>query len=162
MNKLARLCLKAEQLIACTLLGLIAVLVFGSAVARTVGRPLNWAQDFALLAFAWLTFLGADIVAKTGSLIRIDMITKSLPKSVQKTLALVFGAGMLVFLLVLIYYGFVLVSKSWTRMFNTLNLSYAWCTLSVPVGSALLFTTMLGIFIRDIKRPAEKWGGEQP
>jgi TRAP-type C4-dicarboxylate transport system permease small subunit len=159
MKKLFELCLKAEQLLACTLLGLIAILVFWSAVARTVGRPINWASDFALLAFAWLTFLGADIVAKTGSLIRIDMFTNYFPKSIQKMLAVIFGAAMIVFLIVLIRYGFILVSRSWTRMFNTLNLSYAWCTLSVPVGSALLLTTMTDNLIRDIKKPSSEWGG---
>ena len=51
--------------------------------------PINWAQDISLLFFAWLTFIGADIVAKTGNLIRIDMLEKRFPKPVRKTLALI-------------------------------------------------------------------------
>ena len=127
-------------------------------MARTIGVPINWAQDIALLAFAWLTFLGADVVAKSGRLINIDMLTNQLPKVVQKLFGIVFDMMMLLFLFILIVYGFLLVSQSWSRMFNTLKLSYAWCTLAVPVGALLLFTTAAGMLVRDIRKPAKDWG----
>ena len=129
-----------------------------AALARTVGMPINWAQDIALLAFAWLTFIGADIVAKTGNLIRIDMLEKWLPKTIRKGLALIFDVAMILFLLILIVYGFLLVSQSWYRTFQTMKLSYAWCTLAVPVGSMLLIFTMIGKMIKDIKTPVAGWG----
>jgi TRAP-type C4-dicarboxylate transport system permease small subunit len=144
--------------VAGVLLALIAALVFISAVARTVGTPINWAQDIALLAFAWLTFIGADIVARSGKLIFIDMVINALPRPFRKTVAILFDLMMLLFLLILIVYGFMLVSQSWARMFNTLKLSYAWCTLSVPVGAMLLFATMSGVLLKDIKTPAKEWG----
>lgn len=158
MKKLAEIILKVEALISSVLLCMISVLVFVSAVARTVGAPINWAQDVALLAFAWLTFLGADVLAKSGKLINIDMVIYKLPKFAQKIIGIVFDAMILVFLLVLIIYGQQLVSQSWNRMFNTLKISYAWCTLAVPVGTFMLLTTMIGAIIRDIKRPLKDWG----
>lgn len=158
MKKLAEIILKVEALISSVLLCMISVLVFVSAVARTVGAPINWAQDVALLAFAWLTFLGADVLAKSGKLINIDMVIYKLPKFAQKIIGIVFDAMILVFLLVLIIYGQQLVSQSWNRMFNTLKISYAWCTLAVPVGTFMLLTTMIGTIIRDIKRPLKDWG----
>ena len=139
---------------------MISGLVFFSALASTVGMPLNWAPDIALLAFAWLTFIGADIVAKTGNLIRIDMLEKWLPKTIRKGLALIFDVAMILFLLILIVYGFLLVSQSWYRTFQTMKLSYAWCTLAVPVGSMLLIFTMIGKMIKDIKTPVAGWGDE--
>ncbi|MCB7066963.1 TRAP transporter small permease [Enterocloster citroniae] len=158
MKRISDITLKVEEILAAGLLCLISVLVFGSAVARTIGVPINWAQDIALLAFAWLTFLGADVVAKSGRLINIDMLTNQLPKVVQKLLGIVFDMMMLLFLFILIVYGFLLVSQSWSRMFNTLKLSYAWCTLAVPVGALLLFTTAAGMLVRDIRKPAKDWG----
>lgn len=158
MKKISDIVLIIEEIFTGLLLSLISILVFGSAVARTIGFPINWAQDIALLAFGWLTFLGADVVAKSGKLINIDMFTTHMPKFVQKVLGIIFDVMMLVFLLILIVYGFLLVSQSWTRMFNTLKLSYAWCTLSVPVGSFLLFVTMIGKLVQDIKKPLKDWG----
>ena len=140
------------------MLCMIAVLVFWSAVARTIGMTVNWAQDVSLLAFGWLTFIGSDIIIKSGGLIRIDMLSNRFPRAVQKTLMLVFDFFMLLFLLILIVYGFLLVSQSWNRTFNTLKMSYAWCTLAVPVGSLLMFFSMIGKMLGDIRKPMKEWG----
>ena len=61
MKKFYEKVCKLEELIALILVAGIAVLVFVSALMRTVGHPLNWAQDVALIAFAWLIFLGSDV-----------------------------------------------------------------------------------------------------
>ena len=151
MKKISSFILRVEEVLAGGMLIMISGLVFFSALARTVGMPINWAQDIALLAFAWLTFIGADIVAKTGNLIRIDMLEKWLPKTIRKGLALIFDVAMILFLL---------VSQSWYRTFQTMKLSYAWCTLAVPVGSMLLIFTMIGKMIKDIKTPVAGWGDE--
>jgi len=156
MKKISNAILKAEELIAGFLLCAIAVLVFWSAVARTVGMPVNWAQDISLLAFAWLTFIGSDIIIKSGSLIRIDMLVEKFPKPVQKILTLIFDVMMLLFLLILIVYGFLLVSQSWSRTFNTLKLSYAWCTLAVPAGALLMFFSAIGKTVSDFKTPMKE------
>ena len=157
MKKISAVILKTEELLAGAMLCMIAVLVFWSAVARTIGMPENWAQDVSLLAFGWLTFIGSDIIIKSGGLIRIDMLSNRFPKAVQKTLMLVFDVFMLLFLLILIVYGFLLVSQSWNRTFNTLKMSYAWCTLAVPVGSLLMFFSMIGKMLGDIRKPMKEW-----
>ena len=158
MKKISAVILKTEELLAGAMLCMIAVLVFWSAVARTIGMPVTWAQDVSLLAFGWLTFIGSDIIIKSGGLIRIDMLSNRVPKAVQKTLMLVFDVFMLLFLLILIVYGFLLVSQSWNRTFNTLKMSYAWCTLAVPVGSMLMFFSMIGKMLGDIRKPMKEWG----
>ena len=158
MKKISAVILKTEELLAGAMLCMIAVLVFWSAVARTIGMPVNGAQDVSLLAFGWLTFIGSDIIIKSGGLIRIDMLSNRFPKAVQKTLMLVFDVFMLLFLLILIVYGFLLVSQSWNRTFNTLKMSYAWCTLAVPVGSLLMFFSMIGKMLGDIRKPMKEWG----
>ena len=158
MKKISAVILKTEELLAGAMFCMIAVLVFWSAVARTIGMPVNWAQDVSLLAFGWLTFIGSDIIIKSGGLIRIDMLSNRFPRAVQKTLMLVFDFFMLLFLLILIVYGFLLVSQSWNRTFNTLKMSYAWCTLAVPVGSLLMFFSMIGKMLGDIRKPMKEWG----
>ena len=157
MKKISAVILKTEELLAGAMLCMIAVLVFWSAVARTIGMPVNWAQDVSLLAFGWLTFIGSDIIIKSGGLIRIDMLSSRFPKAVQKTLMLVFDVFMLLFLLILIVYGFLLVSQSWNRTFNTLKMSYAWCTLAVPVGSLLMFFSMIGKMLGDVTKAIKEW-----
>jgi TRAP-type C4-dicarboxylate transport system permease small subunit len=157
MKKLSETVLKAEEAFTSALLVLITVLVFASAIARTLHHPINWAQDVSLLAFGWLTFIGADLVIKKGGLIRIDMIANKLPQAVQKILAIIFDVLMLLFLLILVIYGGILVSQSWLRTFNTLPISYAWCTLAVPVGAFFMLFSIGAKSIEDVKRPLD-WG----
>ena len=53
-----------EENLALVLLAGLTILVFVSALMRTVKHPLNWAQDVALVAFAWLIFIGGDIAVR--------------------------------------------------------------------------------------------------
>jgi TRAP-type C4-dicarboxylate transport system permease small subunit len=38
-----------------------------------------------------------------------------------------------------------------------LKMSYAWCTLAVPIGSLLMIFTIIGKLIGDIRRPVGEW-----
>lgn len=149
MKKISKVILKTELAATGLMLILIFVLVFTSAIARTIGMPINWAQDISLLLFGWLSFIGADVVIKSNGLIRIDMLVTHFPQAVQKFLMVIFDLMMLLFLLVLTVYGFLLVTQSWNRTFNTLRLSYAWCTLAVPVGSLLMLLSIVEKLAND-------------
>lgn len=132
---------------ACLLLA-IATLVFISAVARTIGQPLNWATDISLLLFAWMVFLGGDVVIRETNLISVDMFQKKLPPWMQKTLMLIFYVMMMVFLVIMARYGVPLARRNWKRQFQVLPISYSWCTLAVVVGSILM---CLSTLIRTVK-----------
>lgn len=51
---------------------------------RTVGHPLNWAQDVALIAFAWLIFLGSDVAMRGSGLIGVDLFVKKFPAGCRR------------------------------------------------------------------------------
>lgn len=143
MKKINAILVKVEIYFTASLLAILSTVVFIAAVTRKFGYPINWSQEFSLLLFAWLTFIGGDLLMRSDSLIAIDMFYNLFPKIVRTILSIIFEIGMAYFLIVLIFYGFKLVSQSWTRMFTTLKLSYAWATLCVPVGSTLMLTTVI-------------------
>ena len=146
MKKFYEKVCKLEELIALILVAGIAVLVFVSALMRTVGHPLNWAQDVALIAFAWLIFLGSDVAMRGSGLIGVDLFVKKFPAGVQKVLDILFKVIIAAFLCVLIYYGYGKITS--------LHISYSWVTMAVPVGSFfMLISTILNI-IERVKTPA--------
>ena len=156
MKKIYEKLCKVEELIALVLVAGIAVLVFISALMRTFGHPLNWAQDVALVAFAWLIFLGSDVAMRGSGLIGVDLFVKKFPKAVQKWIDVVFKIIIAAFLCVLIYYGYGMTTTGWTRQITSLHVSYGWVTMAVPVGSFLmLISTNLNLAER-IKTPAEQ------
>ena len=147
-----------EQWIAMLLLAGITVLVFVSAMMRTLGFPLNWAQDAALIMFAWLAFIGGDIALHSTGLIGVDLFVVHFPKAVQKAIDIIFKVIMLAFLVVLVYYGYQYVMTGYKRLITTLNVSYAYVTASVPVGALLMIISVGQNLYKSIKTPVEKWG----
>ena len=145
---------KLELWTTAALLVAIAVLVFLSAVMRTFGRPINWSDDISLLLFAWLVFIGGDVVIREGNLISVDMFQNMLPPRARKALHIIFYLIILAFLYILVSEGFPLLIKNSRRMFMSTNLSYSWCTLSVPVGSILMGISIVIRLVKSITSPA--------
>ena len=147
-----------EQWLALLLLAGITLLVFVAALTRTFGYPINWAQDAALVMFAWMCFLGGDIAIRTTGLIGVDMFVKMLPKPAQKFLDILFKIIILVFLGFLVFYGYQYAKGYSRRMITTLNISYAWVTSCVPVGAFLMFVNTTINLIKSIKTSVYEWG----
>lgn len=152
---------KLENIIANVLLIAIFGLVFLSAFMRTIGSPVNWAQDMALVAFAWMVFLGSDLAIRNSRLIGIEVITKHLPKNIQKYLDIIFKVIIIVFLIVLVRYGYTMVITGMRRSITTLGISYAYVTASVPVGSLLMLISILTKLVEAIKTPVTQWGEDK-
>lgn len=142
LQKLYRLFCRLEEAFVGLLIVAITLLIFGSALARTAGRPMNFAIDLSLLLFAWLIFIGADVSLRQADFLRVEILLKRFPLALQKALYYIFSIGAIIFLLFIVRYGIPLVLSSSARLFQTLGISYAWATLSAPVGSALMIITI--------------------
>lgn len=149
MVKAYRLFCKVEEYIVCAFTFAIMVLVFGGAVMRTIGRPINWAVDLSLLIFAWLIFIGADVAIKSTNLVSIDLLSKKLPKVVQDILYVGGTILSLIFLYVLIAYGVPLAIENYERPFHSLGISFSYATIAAPVGSVLI---SISLVINLVKR----------
>lgn len=147
---------KLEELIALILLAGITILVFISALMRYIKMPLNWAQDVALVAFAWMIFTGSDVAIRGAGLIGIDIIVKHFPAAVRKALDVVFKVIIIVFLCVLVRYGWTMTLTSWARQITTLHISYGWVYLSVPVGALLMLISTITKLVERIRTPADQ------
>ncbi len=156
MKKIYRAFCKFEEILAMCLLGGLAALVFISALMRTLKHPLNWAQDVALVAFAWLIFFGSDIAVRGSGLIGIDMLVKRFPKKVQKALDIIFKIMILVFLCILVYYGIIMTKTGWKRQITALEISYGWVTMAVPTGAFFMIISTTLKLIERIRTPADQ------
>ena len=143
-----------EEKLALVLLAGLAVLVFISALMRTFKHPLNWAQDVALVAFAWLIFIGGDVAVRGSGLIGVDMVVSKFPKSVQKWLDVFYKCLIIAFFCVLVFYGIRMIRQGWSRQIAALGISYGWVTLAVPVGSFLMIISTAISLVKRIKTPA--------
>ena len=147
---------KLEELIVQAILCIITLLVFISAVLRTIGSPINWAVDLSLLLFAWLIFLGASVSLRSTELVAIDMVVKKLPGIIQDGLYILWTGLSLAFLGMLIRFGIPLAIESYARPFYTLGISFSYATISVSVGSASMMLTMVVNAFKHFKTPKEE------
>lgn len=141
---------RLEQILANVLLAGIMVLVFVAAMARTFKHPINWAQDAALVAFAWLVFFGSDLAVRNTGLIGIDLLQNKFPAGIRNTMNVLFKLIIIGFLALLVVYGVVMVQTGYQRQINTLHISYAWVTASVPVGAVLMIISTATTLMKTV------------
>lgn len=142
---------KFEENLALVLLAGLTLLVFVSALMRTIGFPLNWAQDAALVAFAWMIFFGSDIALRGPGLIGVDLFIKKFPFTVQKIIDIIFKVAIIIFLVILVINGIFMTIDGWDREITTLGISYSFVTLAVPVGSFFMTISMVLNLIKSVK-----------
>lgn len=144
MKKLYEQIGKLEMIIVKYAIALLTLLVFGSAIARTLHFPIVWAVDAATFIFAWCVFLGADMAMRKDRLVTIDLLTDRLPKKVVFYIRLFNHVLIIIFLLALIVYGFWLSYTTRLRTFQGIpGFSYTWVTISVPIGCILMLSTTI-------------------
>ena len=145
---------KFEENLALVLLAGLTILVFVSAMMRTIGFPLNWAQDAALVAFAWMIFFGSDIALRGPGLIGVDLIVKKFPFTLQKIIDIIFKIAIIIFLVILVVNGITMTIDGWDREITTLGISYSFVTMAVPVGSFFMTISMIINLVKSVKELA--------
>lgn len=132
---------KVEEFLFSFLFAVMVALVFSSAIARGIGKPLAWSLDVAQLLLCWTSLVGADVAFRHDKFIGLDLFTRKMPVKVQKVLEIVVLVLMQVAFCIFIYYGVMLSIKSWKRSFQTLPISYSFVTIALPVMSTLMTLT---------------------
>jgi TRAP-type C4-dicarboxylate transport system permease small subunit len=135
-------------------------------VARFVfDAPFSWAEEFAVLVFAWVTFLGAAAVQRDDSHLSIDTLRTRLPARGQRWLDALRRLVIVACGVVLVWQGVILSQKMWGLEFPAMEVSRSLLYLSVPVGFAFsvvlaLRSLVTGAPPRSIAEGGEE--GEQP
>lgn len=129
---------KLEEILVKGFIIAITLLVFISAIFRTIKYPINWAMDLSMLLFAWVVFLGADMALRNTELVNVDLFINKFSEKMRRNIYVFWNVIIILFLSFLIWYGIPLAIESTSRLFQTLGVSYSWATISVPVGAALM------------------------
>ena len=151
MKKVYNAYCKAEEFLFSFLFAVMVALVFSSAIARGIGKPLAWSMDVAQLLLCWTSLVGADVAFRHDKFIGLDLFTRKMPVKVQKVLEIVVLVLMQVAFCIFIYYGVMLSIKSWKRSFQTLPISYSFVTIALPVMSTLMTLTNILKIIGKVK-----------
>ena len=135
---------KVEMVIAVFFLSTSLSVIFIAAVFRTMGSPIRWGFDIALLLFTWSTFLGADIAFRRKGLVSVDMFVNKLPQRVQWLIGIFVYICLFSSMAFMVYVGTRLTIFTRPRVFNAIpQVSHAWATASVPVSMFLMLISCI-------------------
>ncbi|MBC7122939.1 MAG: TRAP transporter small permease [Pseudothermotoga sp.] len=157
MKKFDEYLVRFEKTAAKLLLIVMIVMVFSSGVARFLKNPMNWAVDFSSFLFAWACFFAMDIAWRENKMMSVDLFVKRLPAKVQRVIRIVMLLIILAFCVYMIIWG---AQLTWTQRFRKFqgmpNFSYAWVTMAVPVGAALLARSTVQKIIKEFSNKVVK------
>lgn len=135
---------------------LVAVLVFIAVSVAVFSRfvmnsSVPWADELPALALIWLTFLGAAVLSKRNENLNFDGVSASLPLSIQRLLDVFNSVVILIFLAILVYYGWKFTIQTWSRTAITLPLNMGLVRLIVPLSGVLMMLVYANRIYRAIR-----------
>nr|WP_251041058.1 MULTISPECIES: TRAP transporter small permease subunit [unclassified Halomonas] len=133
-----------EEFVSRLLLSIVVLLVFFTAVGRWAGLPVAWSVNIAQLLFVWIIFLGSNQALRNNKHIGVDIFSNLLPRRLQVLNEIFVLILMSAFLLLSVVYGVKLSIDNSTRVISNTPISYSFITMAVPVGSFLMFLTVIG------------------
>jgi TRAP-type C4-dicarboxylate transport system permease small subunit len=119
-----------------------------------------WNIDLAMLLLAWTAFLGADIAWRDGQLVGIDIVTRRLPRIIQKIIKILLYIIIFCALVIIAAFGIKLAIAERLRTYQSIPVPYSVVTLSIVVTAlSMMLSTIIkirrAIFKHDEKEEKE-------
>lgn len=137
----------------------LAVVVFLQVFNRFVLKaPLAWSEDLAMLLFQWVAFLGAAVGIKRMRHFGIELVVKKMSPKARRGIEILvpFIVGIVAF--TMITEGYKLIQFNTNRIYSSMDLSYVWAYLPIPVSGALIIIFLIQQEIRRLKGIQEERG----
>jgi TRAP-type C4-dicarboxylate transport system permease small subunit len=133
-----------EYLCAGLLAAMTAVILLGVAFRYVLEAPLPWSEELAKLLMLWIVFLGASAGIQRGEHVTIDFLLQRFPRWAAAAVDLAYRALGLVFLGVVFWFGWSLVTKvGMVAHFPGLGWPEVWRYAAAPVGAALMIVQLV-------------------
>ncbi|WP_439573930.1 TRAP transporter small permease [Phreatobacter sp.] len=117
-----------------------------------LGAPLSWTEQISRILFVWVTFLGAAVLYRRMIHIVIDMLVIMLPAPIQRLVYWTNQALILVFALMLLWFGGKLALDTLGQTFGALEITPASFYLAAPVSAALILLFWVEKLVDPSKR----------
>jgi TRAP-type transport system small permease protein len=134
----------------------VSLQVFNRFVLKT---PLAWSEDLAMLLFQWVVFLGAALGVKRLRHFGIELVVRRFPERVRHRVELLTPAVMAIVALVMIVQGWTLLTFNRNRTFPTMDLTYTWAFLPIPLAGVLILIYLVQLEIRRWRGDPQAEGG---
>ena len=140
---------------------LTLIVVYEVGMRFIFNKPTEWVYDVSWMLFGAMFLLGGAYTLQEDRHVRVDIILRSFPLVVQKTIELLFYFVLfLPMTLVLAWKGFDFTLLAWRNnemLSTTLFVFPAWATkIFIPLAFALLFMQGIAQVLKIVSKPKEE------
>ncbi|MBS7664451.1 TRAP transporter small permease [Pseudomonas lalucatii] len=147
--KLNQLLITISHNIAALLLAISVFLVFYQVITRfIVGDSSTWTEVLARGLIIWCVFLSSAVCFRIGSMISIEIFVTRIPARFQISAHRLITCLTLMFLGVLIWYGWLMTLRVAGQDIAMLDISIAWFYAAIPVGASF---ALIAVMIRHFE-----------
>jgi TRAP-type C4-dicarboxylate transport system permease small subunit len=138
----------------------LAVVVFIQVFNRFILQtPLAWSEDLAMLLYQWVVFVGASLGVKRMRHFGIELVVRQFPERWRHRIELATPLVMLVVAVVMVVQGYNILTLNMNRIYSTMNLSYVWAFLPIPLGGVLIIAYLIQLELQRWRHVED--GGHQ-
>jgi len=137
----------------------LAVVVFLQVFNRFILKtPLAWSEDLAMLLFQWVAFLGAAVGVKRMRHFGIEMAVKRMSEKARRWVEILTPFIIGIVAVAMIIEGYGLIELNYRRIYSSMDLSYTWAYLPIPISGVLMIIFLIPQEIRLLTGHEEEKG----
>lgn len=142
------------------LIMVMSAVIFYQVFSRFVLKDsLRWSEELARYLMVWSVFIGSALAIRKRDLISVDAIKELLSERAKVVLNVCVYVVSIVFLSVLVNYGFVLMGNIVHQTSPAMNISMGWAYSAIPIGSIFMIINCVAVIMETIMK--QKEGDEQ-
>ncbi|MFN7023509.1 MAG: TRAP transporter small permease [Pseudorhizobium sp.] len=144
MKTFERIFVATNRWLLIAILSGMAILVFLNVCLRFfTNHSITWSDEVARHLMIWLTFIGAGITLRHGSLTVIDNVQLMMSARNARILRALSALIMLAFFLVMIWVGRTYVERTMLQTTPSTRIPFGYIYLAMPIGFTLLILHLL-------------------
>ena len=110
---------------------------------RSAGSALTWNEELMRWLLVSLAYIGASVGMRTKNHIGIEFFLTRMKVSVQRILIIVGYAAIIVFLLIVLVYGFQVALSARRQLGSIVRIPMIYVKMNLPLGSLFMLTHIL-------------------
>ncbi|MFE7060816.1 TRAP transporter small permease [Sutcliffiella sp. NPDC057660] len=131
--------------------GLISILTIYQVFARYVlNSPLLWSEAIIKYSMIWIVLLGTAVALRKGLLISVEAVLFIVPEGVRRIMKMIIVIINIIFLSLLIKYGFEIMVNLAHQKTGALNMPVSWLYAAIPIGSILAILNCIAVLFELI------------
>lgn len=143
----------SAELVASIMCAVITIVVFLQVLFRYGLRfPLDWGEEFAMVIFQWVSFIGAGIAVRRGFHFHVDLVTKRFSSRWQTITALLSSAAILTVGYIMVHVGIKMMVLARFITLPIMHFSKAYVYLAIPIGGALMIIYQIPIAWNQVRK----------